>query len=163
MIHKTITFPDQEYPIMILDINKDNAYSPMDYGKLKAGLTLGVGITREVADKAPPTNYKDALQHNVYDRAFFPTKNGYRQFPYITEDGMHVLSPYKFCNDKQTQNWKQTQMRSALQEMFSATEIADLIVPVEKITAEGVVKPAYNYMPRIYTEDKVFLPRYSPK
>lgn len=165
VLHKgDIKIEKRSYPVMIVDMNKDNISDPYDYGKSKAGLTMCVGITRGATDNAPPYDYVKALRPNVFDVCFFKNKAGeVLQLPYITDDGAKTYSPYRWCGSEystyyHTQSWEETKMREVLQHLFDSTDISDYVVPVEKMTATGLVKPEYNYVPRVYTQDKVFLP-----
>ena len=148
-----------EIPITILDFNHDIAADPINYGKQKAGMTLGIGGTRKVKDSAPE-NPGILTAQNWYDlsQEFQQIINGdinkkFYRTTHIKNMGLGQTPQVKPAN------WG----TSAIKQFFDRIDLLNLI-GINNITPITVKKNNTNswsfstfYTNSYETKDKYFL------
>ena len=137
--YKYLDINGSNYPIQIIGFNHDKVADAHTYGKQKAGLTLQLGSSRSIYGDGAPSLYTQSIEGLMNENGYFKSPN-------------RVLKDY---TDGAT-NWAESGFRLALQNLFDKTEIANLIIPVQKYTSRYYKKNIF-WSDALLTNDKVFL------
>ena len=131
---------NKTYLFQIIGFNHDKVTDPYNYGKQKAGITLQLGVSRNIygdTEASLPIIPIDGLM----------TSNGYYKAPNDVKEDFSSGAT----------NWADSGFRKALQSIFDNAEIAPYLVNVQKLTSK-YYKSALYWSDTVLTEDKVFLP-----
>ena len=145
---KRIDFGGWSVPVVIIGFHHDDVVDMLGYGKKKAGLTLQLGADR-------------ARNGDTYSGVYEPNF-GRLPSAFIDANGLYK-SPNKLVSTGVGQSvtevatwWGDSAVRTELQMIFHNTELADLIVPVEKVTSK-FCNENNGYENWFVTHDRVFL------